>query len=303
MKKTNFCVVSDGSCDLPEQTLRDKDIRVVHFLVSFDGREYQREGIDIQLKDFYQKMVDHPDIIPKTAAPSPQDFYEAFEAPAKEGQDIICVCISTKLSSSVQSAEIAAQMLKDNYPDSQVVVLDSLCATLMQAVYVLEICRMRDAGYSLEQTVTTIKELGKTARILFTVGDLNYLQKGGRIGKVTSIAGTLLNVKPLITLQDGEIHSSGIKRGRRKSLNGIIDLLIRYCRDYHCTPADCNIIIGYCYDHEEAVRLQKMTEDRLHETFGREISVPICSIGATIGVHAGPYSIGYGVIRRSDRLS
>lgn len=301
--KTNFCVVSDGSCDLPEQILKEHNISVVHFLVSFDGKTYQREGIDIELKDFYQRMVDHPNIIPKTATPSPQDFYAAFEARAKEGQDIICICISTKLSSSVQSAEIAAQMLKEKYPDIRVVVLDSLCATLMQAVYVLEVCRMRDAGYSLDHTVEMIKRLGKTARILFTVGDLHYLQKGGRIGKVTSIAGNLLNVKPLITLQDGEIHSSGIRRGRRKSLNGIIDLLINYCKDYNCAPTDCNIIIGYCHDYEEAVRFQKLTEERLCETFGNQISVPLCPIGATIGVHAGPYSIGYGVIQRSDFIT
>ncbi len=297
-----FCVVSDGSCDLPEQMIREYDVDIVHFLVSFDGKNYKREAVDIDLKDFYQHMIDDPDTIPKTAAPSPEDFYTVFERRAKEGLDILCVCISTKLSSSTQSALIAKEMLAEHYPDIRVVVLDSLCATLMQAVYVLEVCRMRDVGCSLDQTVKTMAELGKTARILFTVGDLHYLQKGGRIGKVTSIAGTLLNVKPLITLQDGEIHSSGIKRGRGKSLSGIIELLIDYLKEYGCTLEDCNIIIGYCHDYEEACRFQRMTQERLEAVFGVQISVPICPIGATIGVHAGPYSIGYGVIKRSDRV-
>ncbi len=300
--KPNFCVVSDGSCDLPEQIIKERDISIVHFLVSFDGINYKKEGVEIKLKDFYQQMVDNPQIIPKTAAPSPQDFYTVFADKAKMGQDIICACISTKLSSSVQSAQIAREMLENDYPNIKVVILDSLSATLMQAVYVLEICRMRDAGYSLKHTVEIIEELRKTARILFTVGNLDYLQRGGRIGKVTSIAGTLLNVKPLITLQDGEIHSSGIKRGRSKSLTGIIEVLINYLKEYHCTPDDCNIIIGYCHDYQEACRFQQQTQEKLKAVYGTDVSVPICPIGATIGVHAGPYSIGYGIIHRSDRI-
>lgn len=259
----NFCIVSDGSCDLPEPMIK----------------EY-----------------------PKTAAPSPDDFFQVFERHAQNGQDIICICISTRLSSSMQSAQIAQQMLAETYPDIHVAVLDSLCATLMQGAYTLEACRLRDSGCSFEQAVNTMEQLRKTGRILFTVGDLEYLQHGGRIGKVTSFAGTLLNMKPLITLQDGEIHSSGIRRGRRKSLEGIIDLLIAYLKEQHCRPEDCNIIIGYCHDRKEADYFQEMTLKRLTETFGASAEIPVCQIGATIGVHAGPYSIGYGITQRSDRF-
>lgn len=301
--KSKFCVVSDGSCDLPEQVIIEKDINIVHFFVSFDGNNYKKEGVEIKLKDFYQQMADDPKTFPKTAAPSPEDFYNVFESKAKEGQDIICVCISTKLSSSIQSAQIARRMLKEKYPDIRVVVLDSLCATLMQGGYVLEVCRMRDEGCTMEHTVEVMGQLTKTGRILFTVGDLNYLEHGGRIGKVTSIAGTLLNMKPLITLQDGEIHSSGIRRGRKKSLSGIIDLLETYLKENNCTPEDCNIILGYCHDYKEACQLQEMTQKHLESIYGKPVTIPVGQIGATIGVHAGPYSIGFGVIRRSDRMS
>lgn len=300
--KPDFCIVSDGSCDLPEQIIKERDISIIHFLVSFDGQNYKKEGVDISLKDFYQQMVDDPKTFPKTAAPSPEEFYNVFVSKAREGQDIICICISTKLSSSIQSAEIAKQMLAEEYPDTRVTVIDSLCCTMMQGVYVLEACRLRDYGYSFDDAVNILSDLRKTARIFFTVGDLEYLQYGGRIGKVTSIAGTLLNVKPLITLQDGEIHSSGIKRGRRKSLEGIVGLLMAYLKEYNCTPDDCNIIIGYCYDYEEACQLQEMTLARLKDVYNMEVDMPVCQIGATIGVHAGPYSIGYGVVHRSDRM-
>lgn len=297
-----FCIVSDGSCDLPDSILKEKEIDVVHFLVSFDGKEYKKEGVEIKLEDFYQRMVDEPNTYPMTAAPSPQNFYEIFEKRAKEGMDILCICISTKLSSSLQSAKIAAEMLSDTYPNAQVKLLDSLSCTLMQGAYVLETCRLRDAGTTLEDAAATMEKLIESGRILFTVGNLDYLHHGGRIGKVTSIAGTLMNLKPLITLENGEIHSSGIKRGRKSSLRGVVDLLITYLNENHCTPDDCTILIGYCHDKQEAQNFQRMTMDALGAAFGNVNELPLCRIGATIGVHAGPYSIGYGIIRRSDRI-
>lgn len=300
--KTDFCIVSDGSCDLPESIVQEHHIGIVHFLVSFDGTTYKKEGVELSLEEFYQQMVDNPKVYPMTSAPSPEAFYQVFLEKAKEHSNIICVCISTKLSSSVQSAQIARQMLEESHPDIRVAVVDSLCATLMQSAFVLELCRMRDEGHSFEETLAAAEPLKRTGRILFTVGDLDYLQHGGRIGRVTSIAGNLLNVKPLITLQDGEIHSSGIRRGRRKSLEGIVELLVSYLKKSGCTPDDCTILIGCSYDRQEGVLLQELTRKRLQEVFQKETLLPVFSIGATIGVHAGPYSIGYGVIRRSDRL-
>lgn len=299
---SKFCIVSDGSCDIPEALAKENDIDIVHFLVSFNSSDYKKEGVDLALAELYQQMVSHPGVYPKTAAPSPEDFYAAFEKKAKEGQDILCICISTKLSSSVQSAEIARQMLDESYPDIRAVVVDSLCCTLMQSAFVLELCRMRDAGCSLDEALAAVDALRKSGRILFTVGNLDYLQHGGRIGRVTSIAGNLLDLKPLITLEDGEIHSSGIRRGRRKSLAGVVELLISYLKEQGCAPDDCNILIGYGYDPEEGSLLQEMTRKRLAEEFGPQSTLPAFQIGATIAVHAGPYSIGFGLVRRSDRL-
>ena len=297
-----FCIVSDGSCDIPEALAKENDIDIVHFLVSFNGSDYQKEGVELELPEFYQQMVSYPDVYPKTAAPPPEDFYTVFKKRAEKGQDILCICISTKLSSSVQSAEIARQMLAESYPDTRAVVVDSLCCTLMQSAFVLELCRMRDAGCSLDEVLGAVDALRKSGRILFTVGDLNYLQHGGRIGKVAGIAGNLLDLKPLITLEDGEIHSSGIRRGRRKSLAGVVELLVSYLKEQNCTPDDCNILIGYGYNPKEGILLQEMTRKRLAEEFGPQSTLPAFQIGATIAVHAGPYSIGYGLVRRSDRL-
>lgn len=110
-----FCIISDGSCDLPAAIATEKEVDVVHFPVSFDGKEYLKEGIELDLDTFYQRMTDEPKTYPMTAAPSPQDFYYSFEKHAKEGSDILCICISTKLSSSLQSAKIAKEMLSEAY--------------------------------------------------------------------------------------------------------------------------------------------------------------------------------------------
>lgn len=305
--EAGFGIVSDGSCDLPEQVVRERGLEIVHFSVAFEGEEYRKEGVEVSLDEFYQRMVDEPKRYPKTAAPSPEDFLEAFRRCAEKGLDVVCVCISTKLSSSVQSAQIAARMLTEEFPGVRVEVVDSLCATLMQSAFVLELCRMRDDGRSVDEVLERVEPLRKSARIFFTVGDLDYIQHGGRIGRMTSIAGTLLNVKPLITLQDGEIHSSGIRRGRRKSLEGVVDLLIGYLREKGCgtnglTPEDFGILLGYSYDWEEGVRVQAMTQEKLEKAFGKRVEIPLCRIGATIGVHAGPTSLGFGVVRRFDRL-
>ena len=136
----------------------------------------------------------------------------------------------------------------------------------------------------------------------FLVGNLEYLEHGGRIGKVASIAGKLLNVKPLITLKDGEIYSPGLKRGRKKSMAGTIDLLLDYMEENGYTPENCSLVIGYCYGYEEAESFQKMLMQSLEEKFGTTETVPIHRIGATIGVHTGPYAIGIGIIRRSDMV-
>ena len=191
-----FTIVSDGSCDLPEEIVKEKEIGEVHFLVSFDGKEYKKEGVEIRLEDFYGKMVAESNVFPLTAAPSPNDYYEVFKEKAKEGKDILCICISTKLSSSMQSAEIAAKMLAEKYPDIQVKIIDSLACTLMQGLYVLEACRLRDLGYTLKDSIERMNQLTDTQRIFFTVGNLEYLglrlDLGYNLVSILSLVGFLM---------------------------------------------------------------------------------------------------------------
>jgi len=223
-----FHIISDGSCDLPMELTKEKDITVVPFYVSFEEGKYQKEMIEIGVREFYQEMVDHPDVYPKSSMPSVQDYVDAFLPFVKAGTPIICICITTKFSGSMQSALNAKAILEEEYPNAQIYVCDSTVNTVLQGIYVLEAVRLRDAGKSYQESIDRLNEIKSSGRIFFTVGNMEYLKHGGRIGKVASVAGSLLGIKPIITLKEGEIFPSGIGRSRRKTVDKNIDLLLAY---------------------------------------------------------------------------
>ena len=224
-------IVSDGSLDLPQELTEEKDIEVVPFYVSFDSETYKKEVVEIGIRDFYQEMVDHPDVFPKSSMPSVDDFYHVFEKSAKENIPVICICITKKFSGSLQSATVAKGMIEEKYPQAKITVIDSTVNTVLQGLFVLEACRLRDMGMDYEEIVDKILPIRETGRILFTVGSIDYLQHGGRIGKLAGIAAGALGIKPMITLKEGEIFSSGLARGRIRSMKKVVDMTEEYLDD------------------------------------------------------------------------
>ncbi len=300
MMNHKFQIVSDSSCDLPAELTVQKQIEVVPFYVSMNDAESMKEGVDISVRDFYELMVQNPKKFPKSSMPSVQDYTDVFERYAAENIPLICICITSKFSASYQSATIAQNMTVEKYPDAQIYVIDSAVDTVLQGIYVLEAVSMCEAGYTAEQAVKQLQDIQGSGRIFFTVGNLRYLQHGGRIGKLTGMAGALLDIKPLITLKDGEIFPSGICRGRERSKALCRKLLLQYMKEICRDSKELSLCIGYGYDREEAEIFQRDTLAFLNEN-GYMISeeeLPIYQIGATIGVHTGPYPIGFGVIRR-----
>ena len=292
-------IISDGSQDLSPELSKEKDIEVVPFYVSFDGEHYYKEIEEITVRDFYQQMVDHPDVFPKTSMPSVDDYYQVFLPLAKQDVPRICICITTKFSGSMQSALNAKAILEEEYPNAQIYVCDSTVNTVLQGIYVLEAVRLRDAGKSYQESIDRLNEIKSSGRIFFTVGNMEYLKHGGRIGKVASVAGSLLGIKPIITLKEGEIFPSGIGRSRRKTVDKNIDLLLAYFAEEKADIANYNVCVGYGYDYEEAVEFRDRLAGRLKEK-GYDIdTIPIFQIGATIGVHTGPYPLGIGVVKRA----
>lgn len=292
-------IVSDGSLDLPQELTEEKDIEVVPFYVSFDSETYKKEIVEIGIRDFYQEMVDHPDVFPKSSMPSVDDFYHVFEKSAKENIPVICICITKKFSGSLQSATVAKGMIEEKYPQAKITVIDSTVNTVLQGLFVLEACRLRDMGMDYEEIVDKILPIRETGRILFTVGSIDYLQHGGRIGKLAGIAAGALGIKPMITLKEGEIFSSGLARGRIRSMKKIVEMTREYLDEVNARPGEYNFCIGYGYDYKEAVKFREMLKDLVKERLGIE-EIGIYQIGATIGVHTGPYPIGIGIIKHAE---
>lgn len=292
-------IVSDGSLDLPQELTEEKDIEVVPFYVSFDSETYKKEVVEIGIRDFYQEMVDHPDVFPKSSMPSVDDFYHVFEKSAKENIPVICICITKKFSGSLQSATVAKGMIEEKYPQVKITVIDSTVNTVLQGLFVLEACRLRDMGMDYEEIVDKILPIRETGRILFTVGSIDYLQHGGRIGKLAGIAAGALGIKPMITLKEGEIFSSGLARGRIRSMKKVVEMTREYLDEVNARPGEYNFCIGYGYDYKEAVKFREMLKDLVKERLGIE-EIGIYQIGATIGVHTGPYPIGIGIIKHAE---
>ena len=297
-----YQIISDGSCDLPQELAREKNIEVVPFYVSFDDQTFYKEIAEMPIREFYDKMVEHENVIfPKSSLPSIQDFQNAFEKYVKEGISVICICITTKFSGSYQAAMNARDILLETYPDAQITVIDSMINTVLQGIYVLEAAKLKEQGVPYEEAVNRLLAIRETGRIFFTVGNVDYLKHGGRIGKLSSLAASLLGIRPLITLKEGEIFPSGIARSRRKSLDAVMNLLDNHVKNL-CKQGenmkDYIVDIGFGYDIHEAEDFLAATKERFRDVLDVD-SIKLYQIGAAISVHTGPYPLGFGFLKKA----
>ena len=231
-----FDIITDSACDLTLDTAKQLQIEVVPFYVSLDGEHYRKEGKEIAVRDFYQFMVDNPSAYPKTSLASIEDFEQAFRAHAAAGRDVLCLVFTSKMSGCVGSARNARDLVLEDFPDARIEVIDSAAATVTESTMVENAVAMRDAGCTLDETVTWLEAEKATNQIFFTVGNLDYLIKGGRIGKVTGRAANMLGIKPMILFKDGEIFSGGVARGRQKSFEKALEQLMNYLDAHGGTP-------------------------------------------------------------------
>lgn len=300
----DYQIISDGSCDLPPELVKEKNIIVVPFYVSFDDKHYQKETAEMSVRDFYEEMVQNPKVFPKSSMPSTQDYADVFLPIAKKGIPIICICITTKFSGSMQSALTARDMVVEECPEARITVIDATVNTVLQGQYVLEAARMQAAGWDYDAVVERLETIKSTGRIFFTVGNIEYLKHGGRIGKLSGLAGSILGIRPMITLKEGEIFPSGITRSRKKSLEKILELLSAYLDENGRDISKYSLSIGFGYDKEEAEVFRTTALSYLNENYNctpalTTADLPLYQIGAAISVHTGPYPLGFGIIEKA----
>ena len=218
-----YQIFSDGACDIGFAKAKELGIGLIPFYISIDHETYYKEIQEISLEEYFRYMTEEKGY-PKTSLPSIQDYMDAFRPALEAGKDIICITMTRTLTASLESAVTAKSMLEEEFPHAQIHVINSWVATGAQALLLMEMARMQKNGKSLHEVITYAEKAREDARIHFMVGDLSYLEIGGRIGKVATISAGLLKIKPIIILKGGEICAGGICRARKKGLAQIASI-------------------------------------------------------------------------------
>ncbi len=289
----DYQIFSDSSCDVPHELITENKITIIPFYVTFDQENYSKENIEISNKQFYDVLMNQK-VFPKTSLPSVQDYINYFEPVIQEGRDILCLCLTQKFSGSFQSAVNAKLILEEKYSDVNIYIVDSIQATAGQGIVLLQAAYMRENGYTITDTISCINEIKSTARIMFTVDTLEYLTKGGRVGKVASLAGTMLNLKPMIQLKDAELIPYSNVRGRKKSLQKILFMTEEYFRETGESYDDYDFCLANATTMEDTLFVKAEVE----KLIGREIAYPVFQIGVTIGTYTGPGAVGVCFVKK-----
>lgn len=274
-----IAIITDSTCDLKDEELTRLKVEAVPLHVHFKGKSWL-DWIEISPAEIISGVKAGADL-PSTSQPSPAEFAEAYERAAAAGAEaIIVITISSKISGTHQSASIAAEGFR-----VPVTVFDSLAASLGHGEMVRVAARLRGAGASVEEIVAALARVRDTNFVVFTVGTLEFLQKNGRIGRASAFLGGLLNVKPLLTLEDGVVGPLARARGIRKAQQEIVDRFKAYVESQP-GPVVANFI--HVQDQEAAERLRAAVDEAgvNYEFAGYH------EIGAVIASHTGPHTFG-----------
>lgn len=271
-------LVTDSTADLPGSLVRKHGLTVVPLHVHF-GEEDYRDGVDIWASEFYYKL-ENGGVLPHTSQPSPGDFLQVYEALTADGSEVVSIHLSRALSGTCQSADLAAGMLGR---PAVVTVVDTASASLGVGLVALEAARKAAEGASREEMAEAARRASKRLVLLFVVDTLEYLQKNGRIGRASAFAGSLLNIKPVLTLEGGIVTPVEKVRGKAKAL----DRMFEVCH-VRVAGKPARWAVVHADRPEEALILA----ERVKSEF-KCVEAPIVSdIGPVIGSHTGPGTLG-----------
>lgn len=274
-------IVADSTADVPQAMLSEYGIHIVPMRVAF-GEESFLEGIEITAEDFYDKLTKSRDL-PTTSQTSPSQYVEVYRKFLLDtpGASIISIHLSSGMSGTYQAALLAKDMLEEELGEElDITVIDSLCATYGFGLQVVHAARLAKQGLAAKDIATQVIDLGKQRRLYFLVDTLEYLQKGGRIGKAAAIVGTLLNIKPILSVDgEGVIYAVDKARGRKRAVARAIELFIKDFGDHK----DLNVAVCDAVNPEGTEEFLALMAEHftLHE-------VVRTSIGAVVGTHVGP---------------
>ena len=274
----NYKIVTDSACDLPASMLAELDVNTISLTVNFRGENRRDSVEDAQVKELYDAMRGGE--VATTAAVNPDGWSSIVEPVLAAGQDVLVLAFSSGLSTTYQSAVIAANELQEKYPERKVIVVDTCAAALGEGLLVWYACKKRDEGLSLEELAAWAEENKDYVAHWFTVDDLVYLKRGGRVSAATAVLGAMLNIKPVLHVDNsGHLVSMVKARGRKAAINTLVDKLEELGGGWD----NSTVFICHADCLEDAQRLAALTKEKcgVKEAF-------IGNLGAVIGSHAGP---------------
>ncbi len=273
-------IVTDSACDLPEPVCTELGIEVVPLTIRFGDREYV-DRVELTTDMFWHELATSP-VLPETAAPSIGAFEETFRALSDDGADgILCINLSARLSATMQSAQVAAKAVDGATP---IEIIDSMSASMGIGNLVLYAARRAREGATLEELVREVEDRRERQGVFATLDTLEFLRKGGRIGGAQAMLGSMLSIKPVISVRDGVVEPAGKVRTRSKALRFIVDRLpagrVESISVLHANAPDLDEFLG-------------MVRGAVPDA-----EVIVGTIGPVVGVHTGPRVIGVAYIER-----
>ncbi|KMQ00642.1 DegV family EDD domain-containing protein [Bacillus cereus] len=270
-------IITDSAADLPVELLQAYDIDLIPLRVYDEAETEYLDGVTLESVTLLQKMREGA--VYRTSLPSLETFQEKFVSYAKEGNPCIYLAFSSELSGTYQSSVLIKEEVKETYANLDLEIIDTKCASLGQGLVVLEAAKMAKDGASKEEILKRVDFLMNHMEHIFTVADLQYLVRGGRLSKVAGFIGGLLNIKPILNVEEGKLVPLEKVRGKKKVLGRIVDIMEERGKELKGQT----IGITHGDDLETAEALKALITER----FGCEVFI-VNTIGAAIGAHTGP---------------
>lgn len=280
----DYVIMTDSCCDLTDRMARELELEVLPLTMHMDGQDYPNDlaGTAISNQEFYKRI--RAGKLATTSAVNVGQFQDAMRRVLESGRDIVCVCFSSALSTTYQSAVIAAEDLRAEFPEAEIHVVDSLSASLGQGLLLYLAVEQKRKGLTAAELAKWVEDNRLTVCHWFTVDDLNFLKRGGRVSATTALLGTMLSIKPIMhTSDEGKLVPVSKARGRKAAIAALLDKI----EALGIHPEKQTMFICHADCEEDAKAVAKTIQDR----FGTP-TVHINYIGPVIGSHTGPNTMG-----------
>lgn len=272
-------IVTDSTSYISDEYIKKYDIKLVSLNVIING--VSSREVDIENEVFYEEIRNSKEI-PKSSQPIPNEMLNTFKEIVKDGDSIVGIFLSSKMSGTYSNANMIKDMILEDYPDAEIHILDSKTNCMQMGFAVIEAARTASEGKSINEVINAANHVINNSRFLFTPETLEYLKKGGRIGGAAALFGNVLQIKPILTVVNGETSVFKKVRTRKKAIEEIVKTVLEEIE----AKGFGDIVVHHINCQEDGLKLAKALENKL----GKKVDIQ--SIGPVIGVHVGPGSIG-----------